>query len=256
MSRDLVQGPGGNTSWKKNEQMWVKASGTKLANALKEEIFCKVHINNPNLSSNFSGLRPSIETSMHAVRKESFVVHVHSIGAMSLGFRKSLNKQVMTLLRQFAFGIVDYFRPGIDLSNALEAATSGKTGMKGSLLKNHGLVLWGDDLQNLYENLLIFEEELLKMYPINDEILQKIKSQSLNKYLNHQYLTPDHAVFGPSIDRLTTADKENWLSDLNYALEKAVACVESLEIMNFISFKEVNALQNWDSEKLRLGMNN
>ena len=255
-SRDLVQGPGGNTSWKRNEQMWVKASGTKLANALEEEIFCKVEINSPNLVSNSGALRPSIETSLHAVRKESFVVHVHSVGAMSLGFRKAFNRQVMTLLRQYSLGIVDYYRPGIDLSNALNIVTTSKTGLKGSLLKNHGLVLWGEDLQELYETLLNFEEQLLEMYPINDEVLQKIKSQSLKQYLNNQYLTPDHAVFGPSMDKLATTDKESWLNDLNYALEKSVACVESIDIINFINLDEVNALQNWDSEKLRLGMNN
>lgn len=255
-SRDLVQGPGGNTSWKRNEQMWVKASGTKLANALEEEIFCKVEINSPNLVSNSGALRPSIETSLHAVRKESFVVHVHSVGAMSLGFRKAFNRQVMTLLRQYSLGIVDYYRPGIDLSNALNVVTTSKTGLKGSLLKNHGLVLWGEDLHELYETLLNFEEQLLEMYPINDEVLQKIKSQSLKQYLNNQYLTPDHAVFGPSMDKLATTDKESWLKDLNYALEKSVACVESIDIINFINLDEVNALQNWDSEKLRLGMNN
>jgi rhamnose utilization protein RhaD (predicted bifunctional aldolase and dehydrogenase) len=255
-SRDLVQGPGGNTSWKRNEQMWVKASGKKLGNALEEEIFCKVEINSPNLVSNSGALRPSIETSLHAVRKESFVVHVHSVGAMSLGFRKAFNRQVMTLLRQYSLGIVDYYRPGIDLSNALHVVTTSKTGLKGSLLKNHGLVLWGEDLQELYETLLNFEEQLLEMYPINDEVLQKIKSQSLKHYLNNQYLTPDHAVFGPSMDKLATTDKESWLNDLNYALEKSVACVESIDIINFINLDEVNALQKWDSEKLRLGMNN
>lgn len=255
-SRDLVQGPGGNTSWKKNEQMWVKASGTKLANALEEEIFCKVEIKRPNLASNSNALRPSIETSLHAVRKESFVVHVHSVGAMSLGFRKTLNRQVMTLLQQFSLGIVDYYRPGFELSNALKEVNTGKTGMKGSLLRNHGLVLWGENLEELYETLLNFEEQLLELYPINVEVLQKIKYQSLKQYLNNQYLTPDHAVFGPSMDKLATTDKESWLNDLNYALETSVACVESIDNINFINLEEVNALQNWDSEKLRLGMNN
>jgi hypothetical protein len=58
------------------------------------------------------------------------------------------------------------------------------------------------------------------------------------------------------MDKLATTDKESWLNDLNYALEKSVACVESIDIINFINLDEVNALQKWDSEKLRLGMNN
>ena len=34
-----VQGPGGNTSIKDGDVMWIKASGTELANALTEDIF-------------------------------------------------------------------------------------------------------------------------------------------------------------------------------------------------------------------------
>ncbi len=37
-----VQGPGGNTSIKSGNVMWIKASGTELANALKSDIFVAV----------------------------------------------------------------------------------------------------------------------------------------------------------------------------------------------------------------------
>ncbi|MFM8842880.1 MAG: hypothetical protein ACKOFJ_01455, partial [Actinomycetota bacterium] len=60
VSKDLVQGPGGNTSWKKNDVMWVKASGTRLSNAKEIEIFCKVNVSTPMVTSNTDGLRPSI----------------------------------------------------------------------------------------------------------------------------------------------------------------------------------------------------
>ena len=35
----LVQGPGGNISWKDGSTLYIKASGKWLANAKKEEIF-------------------------------------------------------------------------------------------------------------------------------------------------------------------------------------------------------------------------
>ena len=35
----LVQSAGGNTSFKKDEKMWIKASGKWLSNAKKEDIF-------------------------------------------------------------------------------------------------------------------------------------------------------------------------------------------------------------------------
>ncbi len=254
-SRDLVQGPGGNTSWKSDGVMWVKASGTRLANALEEKIFCKVFTDKPNLDLGINGLRPSIETALHSIRKETYVIHVHSVGAMSLGFRKTLNDEAMNLLERFSLGIVDYFRPGLVLSSALQSGIGNKEGLRGALLRNHGLVLWGEDLENLYETLLNFEKELSIMFPADIERLNKINSHSLEQYINHQYLTPDHAVFGPSMTKLSKLDNTSWLNDLKYAIEKAVSCVESVEIMNFISHDEVHELQNWESEKLRQGMN-
>ena len=35
----LVQGAGGNISWKEDDTLWVKASGTWLSKALQENIF-------------------------------------------------------------------------------------------------------------------------------------------------------------------------------------------------------------------------
>ena len=40
-----VQGPGGNTSIKDGDVMWIKASGTELANAETQDIFVAVDRN-------------------------------------------------------------------------------------------------------------------------------------------------------------------------------------------------------------------
>ena len=42
--RLLVQGSGGNVSWKEDGVLWVKGSGTCLANADKENIFVPVDL--------------------------------------------------------------------------------------------------------------------------------------------------------------------------------------------------------------------
>jgi rhamnose utilization protein RhaD (predicted bifunctional aldolase and dehydrogenase) len=254
-SRDLVQGPGGNTSWKRDGVMWVKASGTRLEKAIEERIFCKVYTDRPNLQSNNDGLRPSIDASLHSVRQESYVIHVHSVGSMSLGFRKTLNYEAISLLEHFSLGIVNYFRPGLELSNAIQSSIGNEEHLKGALLRNHGLVLWGEDLEVLYETLLNFEKEVSIMFPTDINVLNVIRSDSLDKYLSHQYLTPDHAVFGPSMTKLSDFDNTSWLNDLKYAIEKAAACVESIEMMNFITHNEVSELQNWESEKIRQRMN-
>ena len=40
----LVQGAGGNVSWKEDATLWIKASGTWLAEAMTDEIFVQVDI--------------------------------------------------------------------------------------------------------------------------------------------------------------------------------------------------------------------
>ena len=42
---DLVQGAGGNTSFKDGEILWVKASGCWLRDALRREIFIPLILN-------------------------------------------------------------------------------------------------------------------------------------------------------------------------------------------------------------------
>ena len=40
----LVQGAGGNVSWKESEVLWIKASGTWLKDALERDIFVPVDL--------------------------------------------------------------------------------------------------------------------------------------------------------------------------------------------------------------------
>ena len=75
-----VQGGGGNTSLKRGDDFWVKASGTWLAEAESRDIF--VHLPLQRVRALMAGadaesalaalapaggLRPSIETSLHAL---------------------------------------------------------------------------------------------------------------------------------------------------------------------------------------------
>ncbi len=256
-SLDLVQGPGGNTSWKKNHVMWIKASGMRLSDALIKEIFCRVSQSSPIVTSNTDGLRPSIESSLHAVCPGTFVVHVHSIAGMSLGFRKIIPPNALEILDKFSMGTLDYCRPGIELARATEEICATQRGLQGLLLKNHGLVIWGEDLKSLYESLIEFEALLSKLFPVQIEVLEKIRHQPLKHFLNSRYLTPDHAVFGYKFEDLSIYNKTDWFNDLKCALEKALACIEGElnEEICFLSELEVETLRNWEAEAFRKGMN-
>ena len=94
----LVQGAGGNISVKHERKLYVKASGKRLAEANNEDIFVTVDLHN-QLSlceqgdfrvrwecSNKLSNRPSIETILHAVLPQRFVLHLHAINSCQSWF--------------------------------------------------------------------------------------------------------------------------------------------------------------------------
>ncbi len=250
----LVQGPGGNTSWKQDSNLWVKASGYQLKDAILKEIFCQVNIDNPLVNVNSDGKRPSIESTLHSIRPEQFVVHVHTINTVSLGCRRELEANARKFLKHFQINYLEYHRPGENLANAIQSKNY-NLAVKGLLLANHGLVLWGEDIFDLWQLLIEIEAELDEMYPTNIDLLEKIKSETLIKYLGKRHLTPDHAVFDAAMSQTSFPETLLWLIELRNALEISVAKISRVEDIQFISDEESIFLKQWEAEKLRQKMN-
>ena len=105
---NLVQGSGGNTSYKDGNILNIKASGLKLKNSLKENIFVKLNLsetinkiksNEPleglNYDDNKNDLRPS-KTSMHAIiPKDTYFMYIaNSIIFGTKWFRRKNKKNL------------------------------------------------------------------------------------------------------------------------------------------------------------------
>lgn len=155
-----VQAAGGNTSIKSDTVLWIKASGTWLANADDSELFVPVSLqplleararNDPNAEKatdfviqdlNPSGLRPSIETTVHAVIPHRVVVHIHCVDTISLAIRSDAQALLSDVLREFSWLWVPYFRPGLPLSHFISAHL--QPAIDVVVLGNHGLVVAAD----------------------------------------------------------------------------------------------------------------
>lgn len=157
----LIQGAGGNASWKEGQSMWIKASGTWLADAEKKDIF--VHIDTvhalelivagvSDLSSaciGDSSLRPSIETCLHALLAQRVVVHFHAVNVIALAVRKDAREEFARRLRGLDWAWVDYVKPGPDLARAVMATIGDGDAPSVLVLGNHGLVIAADSLEQL-----------------------------------------------------------------------------------------------------------
>lgn len=155
--RLLVQGAGGNTSVKEESVLWIKASGTWLVKAMNDDIMVPVALD-PLLEAfaagapaaekatdfviearNPSGLRPSIETTVHAIMPQKVVVHVHCVETVAVAVRQDAEAILEERLRGMHWALIPYARPGLPLARAIAARLKPETEIL--ILGNHGLVV-------------------------------------------------------------------------------------------------------------------
>ena len=156
---EQVQAAGGNTSLKADGLLWVKASGLWLADALQRELFVPVALA-PMLEGvaaraadpvthavvgelNPAGLRPSIETTLHALLPHRIVVHTHSVRTIALAIRADAESVLAERLAGLAWAWVPYCKPGLPLTAAVAERLADRPADL-LVLGNHGLVVGAD----------------------------------------------------------------------------------------------------------------
>ncbi len=169
----LVQGPGGNTSVKIEGHMWIKASGTELAEARDKNIFvavdpakamqelegagdgsCRSALINPD-----GGLRPSIETTFHAMFNHKFVFHFHSVAAICHAIAEEGRTALAEKLSGLQWVSTPYRKPGIPLTKAIRESV-GSRDIQVIVLNNHGIIILGNTVDEVREQINEVEQRL------------------------------------------------------------------------------------------------
>ena len=158
-NRLLVQAAGGNTSVKADGVLWVKASGRWLAKALDEPVFVAVDMprlmralaaNDPACETcdafvrddlSAPGLRPSVETTLHAGLPQRFVLHVHCVETISHAILVDAPTRLTARLEGLNWRWAPYIRPGLPLFRTITP------GADIYILQTHGLVVAADTLE-------------------------------------------------------------------------------------------------------------
>lgn len=223
-----VQGPGGNTSIKHDGVMWIKASGTELADAERSDIFVAVDRNAAKAEAYGDGdgsckttvldpaitLRPSIETTFHAALDWSVVAHTHSIAALTHGVSPQGRVEAARKLAALPVAFVPYAKPGLPLTRQILSRITPETRVV--ILENHGLICCGDTVEATAE---ITEEVegLMHMPVLHDTIAPQDPAPDGFAWADQSWLAsdplsaaralagsyyPDHVVFlGPALPR-------------------------------------------------------
>ena len=170
----LTQAAGGNVSVKVEDELWVKASGTWLADALNRDIFVPVDLSALHdqiqrrvfdytpVALGPSRLRPSIETMMHACMPHRYVVHLHAIEPLAILVRDDPEVELQRSLAGVSFDwrLLPYSKPGGPLSRDIALALSPRDDVECLLLRNHGVVFGGETLDRVFEMICETRERL------------------------------------------------------------------------------------------------
>ncbi|MEL7598862.1 MAG: SDR family NAD(P)-dependent oxidoreductase [Proteiniphilum sp.] len=173
-NRFVIAG-GGNTSYKNNEKIWVKASGSSLAtiteagfavldramlNPMSEKIYSSVpdereeQVKNDLAAATLTkGKRPSVETSMHNVIDHPFVVHLHPTAVNGLMCAQDAEASLKRLFGDKTL-YVEYTDPGYLLFKKVYDRIKAYRASYGEepkviWLQNHGIFVAADTLDEI-----------------------------------------------------------------------------------------------------------
>ena len=206
----LVQGAGGNVSWKEEDTLWVKASGTWLSDASVEDIFLPADLaylrtaisegrfDVSPIVKNETTLRPSIETLIHALMPQRIVLHLHAIDVLSHLVRDDCDIILKKMLpKDFSFVLVDYCKPGADLArNVYNKIQSYDVDVSVVFLLNHGLVIAGESVDEVSATLNFILEKLKSDIYVSDLVdLPVIELNTIQRLNKHGYIPPKLSKF-------------------------------------------------------------
>lgn len=302
----LVQAAGGNTSLKQDGVMWIKASGTWLKDAVARDIMVPVdHAalmtalsrNDPACETcatfirtdlNADGLRPSIETTVHALMPQKVVVHVHCVNTIAWAIRTDAERLLRERLRGFRWAFIPYARPGLPLAAAISARLT--PGLDVLVLGNHGLAVAGDTVEQVgallnrvvgalrrpvraraaVDHAAIAKACAGTQYrPARSDETHALATDAIALPRGeHAVFYPDHVVFLgvgvatrlasgaplvalPGLGVVIRNDAKPSIEPMGRCLADVMRRVQPDEALNALTGADIGRLVNWDAEKYR-----
>lgn len=210
-NKEYVIAGGGNTSFKDEQTIWIKASGQSLADLSEEGLVAlsreKLHLISSNKYSDdpsvreeqvkadmFLGIldpakskRPSVETSLHEIIQYKFVVHLHPTLINGILCSRNGKNLIQTIFGDEVL-FIPYTDPGYTLFKKLESEIYSYRNRflhdpQIIFLENHGSFVAAnstDEIRNIYSNIIYKIEEQI---PPVSEIISIPYNTLLHKVL-------------------------------------------------------------------------
>jgi len=194
---------GGNTSYKEDDRLWIKASGVSLANIDESGFVCLSRKKLDKISEAIYSIdpvireeevkrdlmaaiiddktkRPSVETSLHNLFNYSYVVHTHPTAVNALLCSvdvKNVTKELFGTKVMF----VEYTDPGYTLFRKTKEELNKYTGIYDKepetiFLQNHGMIVCSENAGDIY--------------PLTDRTIEAVSSRFKQKLPSLDFIVP------------------------------------------------------------------
>jgi NAD(P)-dependent dehydrogenase (short-subunit alcohol dehydrogenase family)/rhamnose utilization protein RhaD (predicted bifunctional aldolase and dehydrogenase) len=198
--KDYVIAGGGNTSWKNESDIWVKASGTSLGDIDREgfaildrkmlqEIYTRSYSTDPirreaEVKEDLQKacrpgiqVRPSVETSLHDIINYSYVVHTHPTLVNAVTCSSKVRETIHELFGDGALYIA-YTDPGYVLFRAIRDQLTRwrdyhRSDPQMIFLQNHGVFVSANtiaEIKEIYSTLELVVRKRIPRFPDTTEI--------------------------------------------------------------------------------------
>jgi len=282
--KDFVIAGGGNTSYKDENHIYIKASGHSLA-TIGEDGFAQLdrkglqliaaktysedvmerenQIKNDLLNSRVhpeKGQRPSVETSLHDLIAFRFVVHTHSTKVNGLMCGKDAEKLTAELFgNEVVF--VPYVDPGYILYKEVETRINAYRSRVGAepqiiLLQNHGIFVAADNTAEIHE---LYTKVIAKLDAAIGEIAPLVKLPvdpvaakivpAIRMMLSGNGLKTLKVINNSYYERFLSSESEFQKIALPFIPDGIVYCNSSFVYAEYTG--DANALLNDLSEKIK-----
>lgn len=229
---DLIQGAGGNMSYKFDDKIIITSSGSTMSDITMLNGYSVCDLEGEKLDDHLG--RPSMEINLHTTIKNPIVLHTHPIYLNTILSSKDgyeIMKQILN--GDDHFGYIGYTTPGKELAKVLRHLEDNEHEIV--FLENHGLVCSGDTFKHVLDTSLGINQLCKDWLIRNAKTFTNYTTIKSDK--NNKFLFPDAAVL-----------KEENKSLNNYMLH--IQNEVGLE-PNFLTQYEVKKLKNMEEEKYR-----
>ena len=168
--RLIIQGAGGNVSWKTETHLWIKLSGTWIEDAQRKDIFGSISLDklkelikqqkfivDPAMMDQ-DNVRPSIEVMLHALINKRFVFHLHMVEVIAAIINKPKILLDQLIQHDLNAQILPYCKPGEELAEAVFQTMNHHPDCNLLCLENHGVVVFSDDIKEIESHIALLQK--------------------------------------------------------------------------------------------------